>query len=752
MRLLALRSIVLLSSFVTLACSSDSPPMRDNASTTGASAEDIARWQATAERVTITRDDWGVPHVRGATDADVVFGVMYAQAEDDFTRIEQNYLNAMGRLAEAEGESAIYQDLRMKLFINPDSMRAKYEASGDSLKVLMNAFADGLNFYLHTHQETKPRVITRFEPWMALTFSEGSIGGDIESISLRDLRAFYEPRNATAAVGSSASMQVAFEESVPTPRAIEPGGSNGFAIAPSRSASGHALLLINPHTSFFFRAEAQMTSDEGLNAYGAMTWGQFFIYQGFNERTGWMHTSTGADAIDEYAETITESPDGITYAFGTEQRAVVSQQITVPFKSDTGMATRTFTVYRTHHGPIVREADGKWIAIKLMEEPVKALTQSYWRTKQRDFAGFKQTMQLYTNSSNNTVFADGDGSIAYFHANFIPKRDPRFDWERPVDGSNPATEWQGIHTVDESPLIKDPANGWLQNTNNWPYSVIGAGSPKPSAFPKYMDYFGENPRGIHAVRVLENRTNMTLDSLIAAAYDNELTAFETLLPVLFRDYDALPAASPLKAKLADQIAALRAWDRRYSLTSTETSLAIYFGENLWRTVSADAARDRVNTYVYMETRATPAQRIEALSAASDTLAAHFGSWQTAWGEINRFQRITGDIVQPFNDASPSVAVPFASSRWGSLAAFGAATFNGTKKLYGTRGNSFVAAVEFGPRVKAKAVVAGGQNGNPSSPHFMDQAERYARGEFRDVYFYPDELSSHTERTYKPGQP
>ena len=266
-----------------------------------------------------------------------------------------------------------------------------------------------------------------------------------------------------------------------------------------------------------------------------------------------------------------------------------------------------------------------------------------------------------------------------------------------------------------------------------------------------MDYFGENPRGIHAVRVLENRTNMTLDSLIAAAYDNELTAFETLLPVLFRDYDALPASSPLKAKLAEQIAALRAWDRRYSLTSTETSLAVYFGENLWRAVSADAGRARVNTYTYMEQRATPAQRLEALSAASDTLASHFGSWQTPWGDINRFQRITGDIVQPFNDGAPSVAVPFASSRWGSLAAFGAATFNGTKKLYGTRGNSFVAVVEFGPRVRAKAIVAGGQNGDPASPHFTDQAERYARGEFRDVHFYPDDVSANAKRTYKPGE-
>ncbi len=736
-RLSVYRYCAVLFAGVLLACSSDAPP------SSSADNPDLQRWQASAERVTITRDDWGVPHVRGATDADVVFGVMYAQAEDDFTRIEQNYLNAMGRLAEAEGESAIYQDLRMKMFIHPDSLRAMYDASGDSLKVLMNAFADGLNFYLHTHPETKPRVITHFEPWMALSFSEGSIGGDIESISLRDLRAFHEARGA-AQVASG-------PEVVPVSRAVEPSGSNGFAIAPSRSASGHALLLINPHTSFFFRAEAQMTSDEGLNAYGAMTWGQFFIYQGFNERTGWMHTSTGADAIDEYAETVTDSAGTFTYAYGNEQRPVMTQQIAVPFRSDTGMATRTFTVYRTHHGPIVREADGKWIAIKLMEEPVKALTQSYWRTKQRDFAGFKQTMELNTNSSNNTVYADADGSIAYFHSNFIPKRDARFDWQRPVDGSNPATEWQGLHTVDESPLIKDPANGWLQNTNNWPYSVIGAGSPKPTDYPNYMDYFGENPRGIHAVRVLENRTNMTLDSLIAAAYDSELTAFETLLPVLFRDYDALPATSALKTKLAEQIAALRAWDRRYSLESTETSLAVYFGENLWRAVSAEAARARVNTYVYMEQRATPAQRVEALNAASDTLAAHFGSWKTPWGDINRFQRITGDIVQPFTDAGPSVGVPFASSRWGSLAAFGAATFNGTKKLYGTRGNSFVAVVEFGPRVRAKAVVAGGQSGDPASPHFADQAERYARGEFRDVYYYPEDLASHTERTYKPGQ-
>lgn len=710
---------------------------------------DVARWEATAARVTITRDTWGIPHVKGPTDADVVFGALYAQAEDDFNRIEVNYLNALGRLAEAEGASAIWSDLRMKLFIDPDSMQAKYATSPDSLKRLMDAFADGLNYYLHANPQVTPKVLTRFEPWMALAFSEGSIGGDIESVNLRDLRAFYEPRNGgEMASADAASMTVALAE--PVDRTVEPGGSNGFAIAPSRSASGNALLLINPHTSFYFRAELQMTSDEGLNAYGASTWGQFFIYQGFNERVGWMHTSSGADAIDEYAETVTETPDSVTYRYGDGQRTMVREVIEVPYRTETGMQSRSFTVYRSHHGPIVREADGRWIAVALMQEPVKALTQSYFRTRARDLPTFRATMDLHTNSSNNTVYADADGTIGFFHANFVPIRNPRFDWERPVDGGDPATEWQGLHTVDESPLFINPPTGWLHNTNNWPFSAYGAATPAASTFPKYMDYTGENPRGIHAIRVLESRTSMTLDSLIAAAYDSELPAFETLFPPLFRDYDALPASNPLKEKLAEPVASLRAWDKRYTLESAPTSLAIYWGENLWRAVSRAAGQARVNTYTYMEQRATSAERLGALDAAVDTLAAHFGNWQTPWGEINRYQRLTGDIVQPFNDSGPSLPVAFASSRWGSLAAFGAATFNGTKRLYGTRGNSFVAAVEFGPKVRAKAIMAGGQSGDVNSPHFGDQAEMYARGEFRDVLFYPEELAGKVERTYKPG--
>jgi acyl-homoserine-lactone acylase len=703
---------------------------------------ELARWEREAQNVTITRDSWGIPHIHGKTDASAVFGLVYAQAEDDFNRVETNFINSMGRLAEAEGESEIYRDLRMKLFIDPDSLEAQYAASPAWLKTLMDAWADGLNFYLVKHPDVKPRVITKFEPWMALSFSEGSIGGDIERVNLTQLEAFYGNRTG-AEIKSSGT-----NEEGPN----EPTGSNGAAIAPSNTVNHHALLLINPHTSFFFRAEVQVSSDEGLDAYGAVTWGQFFVYQGFNERAGWMHTSSGVDAIDEYLETIVKKGDQLHYKYGNEERPVTVSTITVPYKTTNGMTTKQFTVYRTQHGPIIRESNGKWVAIRLMQEPVKALTQSYSRTKARDYKSFKQIMDLHTNSSNNTIYADADGNIAYFHGNFIPRRNPRFDWTKPVDGSDTATEWHGLLSVDETPHLLNPASGWLYNSNNWPWSAAGPSSPKRSDYPAYVETGREeSPRGYHALRVFSNKKDFTIERLRDAAYDSYLPAFEKLIPSLLSAYDQLPESNPLKAKLAEQIASLRGWDFRWSERSVPTSLAVFWGEDLTRRVGGEARRAGMSADDYIVEKATPEERVHALAEASDKLAADFGTWRTAWGDINRFQRLTGDIVQKFNDAAPSIPVGFTSSRWGSLASFGARSYPGTKKWYGTSGNSFVAVVEFGDSVRAVAVTAGGESGHPGSPHFNDEAHRYATGNLRDVYFYPSQLKGHVEREYHPGE-
>jgi acyl-homoserine-lactone acylase len=718
------------------------------AAVSGALQETDARWERQAQNVTIVRDTWGIAHVYGKTDADAVFGVIYAQAEDDFNRVETNFINGMGRLAEAEGEKEIWRDLRMKLFVDPTDFKAKYESSPAWLKTLMVAWADGLNYYLRTHPSVTPRVIKRFEPWMALTFNEGSIGGDIERVNLTQLEAFYgkTPTSQQVVARPFKGRESGLTE---INEWVEPTGSNGAAIGPSVTASKHAMLLINPHTSFFFRSEAQMVSDEGLNAYGALTWGQFFIYQGFNDRAGWMHTSSGVDNIDEYLETVTKKGDGYVYRYGREERPVQESKITVPYKTSSGLSQRVFTVYRTHHGPIVREADGKWVSVRLMQEPVKALTQSYTRTKAKNYQAYRDTMELHTNSSNNTIYADADGTIAYFHSNFIPKRDTKFDWSKPVDGSDPATEWNGVLSQDATPGLVNPPNGWLFNVNNWPWSAAGENSPKRENFPVYVDRgTSESPRGDHALRVLKGKKGFTLDSFLAAAYDSYLPAFEVPIPLLVKAWDQLPADAPLKTKLAEQIAMLRAWDLRWSVSSVPTSLATYWGEEFARRAGDSGGRGSLA----VQARAGSADvMLQALATASDKLAADFGSWKTPWGDINRYQRNNGDIVQKFNDAAPSVPVGFTSSRWGSLASFGARTYPGTKKMYGTSGNSFVAVVEFGDRVRARAVSAGGESGDPQSKHFGDQATRYATGDLRDVYFYREDVNAHKEREYHPGK-
>lgn len=700
-------------------------------------AAELARWQREAQAVTITRDDWGIAHVHGKTDADAVFGMEYAQAEDDFHRVEMNYIDALGRRAEAEGAGAIWRDLRMKLFIDPAVMKAKYAASPAWLQRLMDAFADGLNYYLYTHPAVHPEAIRRFEPWMALAFSEGSIGGDIERVDLRQLAAFY------GGAAPAAAADLGFPP--------EPSGSNGIAIAPKITRDHHALLWINPHTSFYFRSELQMASDEGLDAYGAVTWGQFFIYQGFNPTAGWMHTSSGVDNIDWFLETVAKRDGRMEYRHGSRWLPLRERTIVVPYRTPGGMARRTFTAYYTMHGPIVAKSGARWESISLMQRPERALIQDVTRMEAKDYAAFRRTMELHTNSSNNTIFADAEGNIAYFHSDYIPRRDDRFDWTRPVDGSDPATDYHGLLTLDQTPHLLNPATGWLYNSNNWPWSAAGPDSPKRQDFPKYVERGREeSARGYHALRILTGGKDWTMTSLTRAAFDSYLPAFAMTLPRLFRAYDALPAPDPDKIALREPVATLRQWDDRWGADSVATSLAVFWGTEMMRQARRAHARS-LSIMDYINDQATPEQLVQGLAAAVNWLQRDFGSWRTPWGRINRFQRINDDIAPHFDDAQPSIPVPFTSSLWGSLASFGARPYPNTKKWYGTDGNSFVCVVEFGPRVEARAVTAGGESGDPHSPHFDDEAQRYASGNLRQVYFWPDELKGHSERVYHPGQ-
>ncbi len=705
-------------------------------SPTLAQQQEVKRLEAQAKRVEIIRDDFGVPHIYGSRDADVVFGLLYAQCEDDFRRVERNYLWALGRLAELEGEKELYSDLRAQLYMTTAEAKDAYQKAPEWLKELCVAFADGINYYLHTHPEVHPQVITHYEPWMPLFFFEGSIGGDLEQISTAQLRAFYEPK---------ATLGMKQEEKMENPLLFEePRGSNGIAIAPSLSESGNAMLLINPHTSFYFRPEVHVVSEEGLNAYGAVTWGQFFVYQGFNEKTGWIHTSTFVDFMDEFVEDVSLKNGTYNYRYGNETRPVESQQITLKYKEGDQLKEKKFTIYRTHHGPITHLEQGKWVATKINWNPVQALIQSYTRTKLSNYAEFKEMMDIRTNSSNNTVFADGEGNIAYFHGNFIPKRNPQIDFSKPVDGTDPGTDWQGLHTVDESILILNPGTGWIQNCNSTPFTAAGEFSPKKEDYPRYMAPDQENFRGIHASQLLKQQTKkLNLDTFLELAYDPYLPAFSFLIPELLGSI-----SSTLPAAYGPALDLLRTWDYRTSKESVAMSIAHFYGENYqrrFRSLSRFAQPD-ANAKI-----PAPAELQAVFIQTLEQMNADFGSWNTPWGQINRFQRLNGDIAAGFDDSKPYIPIGLASGNWGALAAYGARATDNTRRLYGYRGNSFVAVVEFGEKVRAKSILAGGQQADPNSPHFFDQAQRYADAQFKEVPFYREDVEKRKVRTYHPGQ-
>jgi len=707
------------------------------------STAEIARFQQQAKRVNIIRDNWGIPHIYGKSDADAVFGLLYAQCEDDFKRVEMNYIEKLGRMSEIKGESSLYDDLQIKLLIDTTDAIADYNKAEPWMKKLLNAYADGINFYLHTHPNTKPALLTRFKPWYPLLWTDGSIGAiSTADITTAELKNFYSGDKVTYTA----------EPKDPENQT----GSNGFAFSPKITASGNAILYINPHVTFYFRPEVQVTSEEGLNAYGAVTWGQMFVYQGFNDYCGWMHTSCNVDVADVYAEKITKNGNKYFYEYDKQLKPVTEKKISISYKDGNGLKTKIFTTYYTHHGPIMAKRNDQWISLKSYNRSMTSLIQSWKRTKAKGFEDYKKTMDLRANTSNSTVFADNKGNIAYWHGNFVPVRDRKLNWAKVMDGSTSATEWKGLHTVDETVHVYNPTNGWLQNCNSTPFSAAGVMSPKKADYPPYMAPDGENFRGVNAVKVLDKEKSYTIDKVIAAGYDTNLAAFEVLIPSLINVFEkSVKPTDSLYAALNEPIAELKKWNYHSSETSVATTLAIEWAGKLSTTLQKlyidEGEDDQVANVKRFAASATPEQVLPPLLVVVNDLKKKFGKWQMPWGEINRYQRVSSDIQQKYDDAQPSVPVGFASALWGMLPSYNSRYYAGTQKRYGVSGNSFICAVEFGPKIKAKSLLAGGESGDPSSKHFNDQLEMYTKGKFKDVLFYKEDVLKNAERTYHPGE-
>ncbi len=699
------------------------------------------RWEQQAKRVNIVRDTYGVPHIYGKTDADVVFGLLYVQCEENFARVERNYLEVLGRQAEADGKRMLYADLQMKLIADTADAIRDYQNSPAWFRKLLDAFADGINYYLYKHPAVAPKVLKRFEPWFHLMFTDGSVSATrTGGITVDELRDFY----------SKGPDGTAYYSPVPSYETIST-GSNGFAIAPKKTANGNAILYINPHVPFYFRTEVQVVSEEGLNAYGAVTWGQFFVYQGFNEHLGWMHTTGYADVADLYEEKVTAQNGNWVYEYEQEKRPVRAKTIKVGYVEDGKQQFQEFNAYYTHHGPVVGKRNGKWLSLKENNRSLNALIQSWVSTKAKNLTEFKEAMRLLSNTTNNTVYADDKGNIAYWHGDFVPKRDPSFDFTRPVDGSIAATEWKGVHALEEIVQVHNPSVGWIQNCNSTPFTAADKDSPDPKKYPAYMAPDGQNARAINAMRLLKQADQITLDKIIALGYDRYLAAFDILLPGLFKAYQNSHNTA-LKNEVTEAIVLLQQWDKVAAVNSVATTIATDWASRISSLLPRAATMEEGTRSLdrFEQTAQLDGdQQLLALQEAIQALQKTYGNWKQPWGTINRFQRVGEG--SSFNDAQPSIAVAQSSSRWGSLPAFESRSGNGYNKRYGFSGNSFVAAVEFGKRLTARTIITGGQDSNPSSPHFTDQAEGFIQGKFKEIFFYKEDVMKHRERSYSPGQ-
>lgn len=672
-----------------------------------------------ARDVTIYRDTYGVPHVFGRTDASTVFGFAYAQAEDNFWRLEDNFISAIGRSAEVYGEGRLEGDRVNRALEIPRLAREEYARLDPHTRSICDAFAAGVNYYLRHHPEVKPRLLENVEPWYPLAF-----------IRYR----YYQQGFANDGAFDGADLQTASID----PRLKESQGSNGWVIDRSKSATGNAMLFINPHLPFFGSGqvyEGHVHSETGWNFTGYTRFGFPLPYVGHNENGGWVSTDNEADLTDVYAETFDDPKRPFAYRYGRGHRNAVEHTAEILVKTDSGLEKRTYKMIRTHHGPVLAMRDGKKLAVRMAKfESDGWLRQWYLMTRARSVVELKRAMAPLNMLFGNVMYADRQGSIFYLYNGAVPRRDPRFDWQKAVDGSDPATEWKGYHTIDELPQLTNPKTGWMQNCNGSPFLLTSAGNPDPKDFPPYMVQESDNLRSEISRRILAENKKFTFQDWRRAAFDTYVLGADKYLPLVL---SAVKKRLETKAEkdLGEAIEILSRWDRR----STTESIAM----TLFVLTVDGVQQNRVDP-------GNEAAVAEAFAKVLGTLEKDFGTWRVPWGEINRLQRYDESIGGSFSDERPSLGLAGMGGREGGVFTFQSIPQRGLKKRYGVAGGTYISVVEFAPKVRGFSVHVFGASGDSKNKHFMDQAPLYARGEFKPAWLTLEDIKANLERSYMPG--
>jgi|SRR5437868_1260585 len=706
------------------------------------------RAERIARSVTIYRDTYGVPHVYGPTDASCVFGFVYAQAEDNFWQVEDSYLRALGRASEVYGEKTLNDDLLNRALNITKLSIAEYEQASPRIKELSQAHADALNYFLEQNPQVKPRLLTHFEPWYPFAFRRfslyqlfifGKSGLRVDEIK----SAVREISGSAAPASSGNALRLADLSEIAINKGFEPEiGSNMWAVTPAKSASGHSLLFINPHQPFFGPGqwyEGHVHSDEGWDFSGASFFGSPFPTLGHNQYLGWSHTVNDPDITDTWVENFDDPNQPLAYRYGDGHKMAAEWTDSVKIKTANGIESKSYKFRKTHHGPIVSVRDGKPLSLRLSRlEDGGMLEEWYAMTKSRSVAEFKKAMSADVIPMFNAVCADRDGNIYYVYNAAIPRRSTKFDWSKPVDGSNPETEWQGYHRFDELPQLTNPKTGFVQNCNQTPFTTTTEGNPVKSDFPEYMTRESDNGRSRISRRILSTKDKFTFEEWARSGFDTTVIEAEVFIPQLAADIDKLKKSDAARAeKLAAPLAFLQSWDHVSTIESKPMTLFALWVE---RTNRLMAGKDR-DEWV----------RIRALEEVMKELEGGFGTWQVAWGDINRLQRAQSGGEEPFSDAKESLPIAGAPGWVGIVYNFYTRPEKGQKRRYGVAGHSFVSVVEFGPKLQARSILVFGENSDPASPNYFDQSRLYANKQFKPAWFSLDEIKANSRAVYHPGE-
>ena len=719
-----------------IGCAADPDTGQGPSTPPATSTQDAPAWAAD---VVIHRDDWGVPHIKASTDAAVAFGSAWAQCEDHFFQLEDTYIKSLGRYAEVIGESGFRSDLEVALFDLVGTSRRDFPELPENIRRIAEAFAAGYNYYLEKHPEEKPRLLTRMEPFHVLAFERYMILG-------RLLGAAHAPRGRLPRLAEELAASL---------------GSNQWAVAPSKTRDGNAMLFINPHQPWYgsgMFTEMHVVSGEGLNFSGAMYPGGPLPTAGFNERLGWAYTVNAADISDTYRLTFDHPSDPLKYRYGDGYRQAEEWRATIHVLGDDGhLEPREVALRRSHYGPIVaREDDEHYLAVRVPRlyegsRMVQALAQAKARTFEEWYAAV--SMQLL--QTFNTTYADADGNIFYLYNGTFARRDPSLDWTKPVDGADPNNEWGPFHPIEELPQVLNPPSGFVQNCNSTPFTTTDDGNPSLLDFPPYMveDKHDDKRRAKVARYLLRNATDITFEDFQDLAYDTTLYWPMTEIPVYARRLETLERTDPdLAARVRPYLEHLLDWDYKSSLTSTQATLAVGWYEELYgrgypvETLKPEYVNDM-------------AARFLALERAAEKLTELYGDWQVPYGDIHRIQRHADQPsagAVPFSDDEPSL--PLAGVRGPLGVAFTLYHSPPTtldsgderKLRYAATGASYMAVYEFGEKTRGASYLHYGQSHRPESPHFFDQARLLSERRFKPAWIYWEDVEANTTRAYRPG--